>query len=497
MAISAKQWRDAGNKTNRSPESLARQRSARLSRYHDDQAVRDKAIADARKRRLAKPDVVKAENAAWRAAHGPELRAYHAEYQRNRRATDPVFHRRCLDQQTMWRVRNWAKDSESEAWIRRVEDQDIDPTWRRRMHGWHAGRCYVCNNPCDDLTIEHVVPRSRGGPTVRQNIVLSCPSCNYSRQDRMWGAEWMPRIRHDDHDGFALRRQSIANDLANAGLDGGQLPDGSYLLCGPDCPPRSLLVMSTFACSDRNPGSGGGHVLDRLRETNPGAILILDHEWHGRRRAVLNMLRAKMKIATRQAGARKLQVVEATSAIAAAFLHENHVMGAVDAPFRIGLSNGDALLGVGLFADRGDRYECVRLAFDGHVAGGMSRIMEGLRRTHGAKPISSYVDTRYAVGDGHETIGFVTTGQTDGTYVWVLPDRVQHQRYLSNDNKMSRNLLYFDPALPREQNIRANGVFKTWLPPRLQDDAGVALMCRSTGIRAPCDAGPRPCRRSR
>lgn len=193
MAISAKQWRDAGNKTNRSPELLARQRSARLSRYHDDQAVRDKAIADARKRRLAKPDVVKAENAAWRAAHGPELRAYHAEYQRNRRATDPVFHRRCLDQQTMWRVRNWAKDSESEAWIRRVEDQDIDPTWRRRMHGWHAGRCYVCNNPCDDLTIEHVVPRSRGGPTVRQNIVLSCPSCNYSRQDRMWGAEWMPR----------------------------------------------------------------------------------------------------------------------------------------------------------------------------------------------------------------------------------------------------------------------------------------------------------------
>jgi hypothetical protein len=81
--------------------------------------------------------------------------------------------------------------------------------------------------------------------------------------------------------------------------------------------------------------------------------------------------------------------------------------------------------------------------------------------------VTSFIDTRYATGGGHDTIGFKATGRTPETYLWVLPDRVQHQRYLSNDNKMSRSLLYFNPEVSREDNIRANGIFRVWVPGRI------------------------------
>ena len=143
-------------------------------------------------------------------------------------------------------------------------------------------------------------------------------------------------------------------------------------------------------------------------------------------------------------------------------------MGAVSASHRIALTDGNKIVGLGMFADRGEVYECVRLAFAGHVPGGMSRIITSLRRNYEHKPISSYVDTRYADGAGHETIGFTYEGMTPETYMWVFPDRMQHQRYLSNDNKMSRNLIWFDPASSREQNITANGVFRVWTPGRIR-----------------------------
>jgi 5-methylcytosine-specific restriction endonuclease McrA len=36
----------------------------------------------------------------------------------------------------------------------------------------------------DDLTIEHVLPRSRGGPTTWENCVAACDDCNARKADR-------------------------------------------------------------------------------------------------------------------------------------------------------------------------------------------------------------------------------------------------------------------------------------------------------------------------
>jgi len=59
----------------------------------------------------------------------------------------------------------------------------------------------------DDLTIEHVLPRSRGGPTSWENCVAACEECNARKADRTpreagmklrsmpVRPEWRPRLR--------------------------------------------------------------------------------------------------------------------------------------------------------------------------------------------------------------------------------------------------------------------------------------------------------------
>lgn len=43
--------------------------------------------------------------------------------------------------------------------------------------------CIYCSSP-NDLSIDHLIPRNRGGPDIADNAVLSCKSCNSSKSDK-------------------------------------------------------------------------------------------------------------------------------------------------------------------------------------------------------------------------------------------------------------------------------------------------------------------------
>ncbi len=47
--------------------------------------------------------------------------------------------------------------------------------------------CQYCNRryPAPDLTFDHVVPRSRGGRTVWENVVTACGTCNLRKGSRL------------------------------------------------------------------------------------------------------------------------------------------------------------------------------------------------------------------------------------------------------------------------------------------------------------------------
>lgn len=61
------------------------------------------------------------------------------------------------------------------------------PFSRRNLYRRDSYRCQYCgrNKPTSELSIDHVVPRSRGGRTTWENCVLSCIPCNVRKGSRL------------------------------------------------------------------------------------------------------------------------------------------------------------------------------------------------------------------------------------------------------------------------------------------------------------------------
>ncbi|HEX7377687.1 MAG TPA: HNH endonuclease [Pirellulales bacterium] len=57
---------------------------------------------------------------------------------------------------------------------------------RRNLFARDANRCQYCGKrfPTSELSLDHVVPRSRGGETNWENIVCSCVKCNVKKGGR-------------------------------------------------------------------------------------------------------------------------------------------------------------------------------------------------------------------------------------------------------------------------------------------------------------------------
>jgi 5-methylcytosine-specific restriction endonuclease McrA len=56
---------------------------------------------------------------------------------------------------------------------------------RRALFARDGWRCVYCGTGGGRLTLDHVVPRSRGGDSVWENVVTSCAPCNLRKGDRL------------------------------------------------------------------------------------------------------------------------------------------------------------------------------------------------------------------------------------------------------------------------------------------------------------------------
>jgi 5-methylcytosine-specific restriction endonuclease McrA len=55
---------------------------------------------------------------------------------------------------------------------------------RRRIYDRDGWRCVACGTS-ENLTLDHVVPRSRGGSDADSNLQTMCRSCNQDKADKM------------------------------------------------------------------------------------------------------------------------------------------------------------------------------------------------------------------------------------------------------------------------------------------------------------------------
>ena len=60
--------------------------------------------------------------------------------------------------------------------------------WRRDIKEKWNWKCAYCGDK-NNLTIDHVVPRAKGGTDFTKNVVCCCHSCNQSKSHSPW-EEW-------------------------------------------------------------------------------------------------------------------------------------------------------------------------------------------------------------------------------------------------------------------------------------------------------------------
>ena len=68
---------------------------------------------------------------------------------------------------------------------------------RLNIYTRDEGRCQYCyaHVPLEETTYDHVLPRSRGGKTEWENVVIACVPCNQAKANRTPGEAKMPLAR--------------------------------------------------------------------------------------------------------------------------------------------------------------------------------------------------------------------------------------------------------------------------------------------------------------
>ncbi|MFA6019748.1 MAG: HNH endonuclease [Rhodospirillales bacterium] len=56
---------------------------------------------------------------------------------------------------------------------------------RRRHVKRQKGLCYYCRQPMIQPTLDHIVPKSKGGKASKRNTVACCLGCNAKKADQV------------------------------------------------------------------------------------------------------------------------------------------------------------------------------------------------------------------------------------------------------------------------------------------------------------------------
>ena len=91
---------------------------------------------------------------------------------------------------------------------------------RRNIFVRDQHTCQYCGRTPreDDLTIDHIIPKSRGGHTVWENVALACTTCNTKKGDRLPSECGMHPIRTPKKPSWLTTLTSIHLDEDNRSL---------------------------------------------------------------------------------------------------------------------------------------------------------------------------------------------------------------------------------------------------------------------------------------
>lgn len=128
------------------------------------------------------------QNAQYQAAHRDEANARSRTWYAKRKST-PEF----IEHRRDWGRRNYRKNRDREilkVHLRQRFQGNGDLTqdeWDDVVYLFDY-RCAYCSRK-GKLTLDHVIPISRGGEHTKSNVVPACPECNFSKGAKLL-SEW-------------------------------------------------------------------------------------------------------------------------------------------------------------------------------------------------------------------------------------------------------------------------------------------------------------------
>jgi hypothetical protein len=84
--------------------------------------------------------------------------------------------------------------------LRTTSPGEAKRIWRREIKEKWEHKCAYCDSD-ENLTIDHIVPQSKGGLDTTKNVVCCCHSCNQSKGRTPW-EEWYNAQEFFSYDNF-------------------------------------------------------------------------------------------------------------------------------------------------------------------------------------------------------------------------------------------------------------------------------------------------------
>lgn len=74
--------------------------------------------------------------------------------------------------------------------LRAMTASEAKRMWRASIKEYWNNQCAYCGSS-DNLTLDHVHPKTKGGHDTTHNVVPACRSCNQSKGSNHWLSWWV------------------------------------------------------------------------------------------------------------------------------------------------------------------------------------------------------------------------------------------------------------------------------------------------------------------
>lgn len=204
----------------------------------------------------------------------------------------------------------------------------------------------------------------------------------------------------------------------------------------------------------------------RCADAGVQLIHIFEDEWMYKQEIVKSIIRHKLGLQSEKLNARDGEVREMSAKECRAFLEENHIQGADNAKYRLGLYIKDELVSVMTFGVSrfSKKYEweilrfCNRLNLS--VRGAASKLYARFLKEKSPNTVVSYADLRLGTGKTYLKLGFKLDHNSSPNY-WYLRDTEKLSRYACQKHRLPGVLgEEFDANKTEVENMIDAGYFQ-------------------------------------